>query len=107
MIGHIVFSFVALGMPRQTEAKRQIDRIVGKNIAALMERAKMEPTDIAKELKVSKDHINKLLRGDRGLNIAQLIHLAQLFSVDLERIAYDNGQRPRIIPFLRVVSLKD
>lgn len=89
-------------MPRQTHAKKQVDRIVGKNIRDLRVQKQMEPSDLARELRVSADQINKIERGDRGLNIAQLIHLSALFDVPLERLAYQDGIRPRIIPFLKV-----
>lgn len=91
-------------MPRQSEAKRQIDRVVGKNVSALMLKKGLEPKDVARELVMTSDSVNKILRGDRGLNVAQLVHLSNLFQVGLEQIAYENGVRPRIIPFLRAAG---
>lgn len=92
-------------MPRQSEAKRQVDRIVGKNIRDLREQKKMTPAELGRELGVTADMIGKFELGDRGLNPAQLLHLSQLFDVPLERIVYQNGVKPRIIPMLRKIVL--
>lgn len=90
-------------MPRQTEAKRQIDRIVGKNIRDLREARKMSPKELGDQLGVSADMVTKFERGRSGLNISQLVHVSQIFNVPLERIVYFNGVKPRIIPFLKTV----
>jgi len=63
----------------------------------------MKPGDLASQLGLTPDAINKIERGERGLNVAQLVHLSQIFDVSLERLVYVRGVKPRIIPFLKTV----
>lgn len=84
-------------MPRQTDLKKQVDRIVGANMRRLREGKRLAPADVAAALHVTPDMVLKFERGSRGVNAAQIVLLASFFDVKLEQIIYPSGTPPQIL----------
>ena len=89
-------------MPRNTRLKRQIDGMVGANIERLRKKHGIEPKQLARGLGVTPGMVRLYERGERGLNIAQLVWFAQNFGVNVEEMIYGEASGPRIIPFHRL-----
>ena len=86
-------------MPRNSKLKRQIDEMVGANIERLRKKHGHEPKDLARALGVTPGMIRLYERGERGLNIAQLVWFANLFRVNLDEMVWGEEKAPRIMPF--------
>ena len=86
-------------MPRNTKLKRQIDEMVGRNIERLRIKNGIDPKQLARGLGVTPGMIRLYERGERGLNIAQLVWFADIFRVNLDEMVYGESQGRRIIPF--------
>lgn len=89
-------------MPRDTKLKRQIDKTVGANLERLRTKHQMEPKQLARGLGVTPGMIRLYERGERGLNVAQLVWFADTFRVPLDELVYGEERGPRILPFHRL-----
>ncbi|MGB0854883.1 MAG: helix-turn-helix domain-containing protein [Pikeienuella sp.] len=89
-------------MPRQSEAKRQIDERFGERLKELRSDRGWSRAELGAAMWVSEDLVGKWETGKRGVNLAQLLHLAQVFSLTLDKLVHGDSPPPRIIPITRM-----
>ncbi len=64
---------------------------IGSKIRTLLESNSMSQTDLAQQLGVSKQVINKIVQGKKAINVEELTKIASVLNVTLDELmAFDN-----------------
>jgi transcriptional regulator with XRE-family HTH domain len=89
-------------MPRDSRLETQAKRMLGTSLRLLREDRGWAHDDIADAIGVTADAVRKYERGVRAPGIHQLILLAGMYGVTLDRLVYGQDRRPKPLPVIRL-----
>lgn len=89
-------------MPRDSRLETQAKRMLGTSLKLLREDRGWAHDDIADAIGVTPDAVRKYERGVRAPGIHQLILLAGMYGVTLDRLVYGQDRRPKPLPVIRM-----
>lgn len=84
-------------MADMPKSKRDVNIWFGKRLYQLRVESGRKPAEMGQLCNVSADHWYKFERGERGINLAQLMMLAQNLNMTIDRLVYGAGPRPKIL----------
>lgn len=84
----------------------QLQRITGQAVKALREERGDSVDSVARQLGDTGDSLRKKEAGKRRFSVAEIVRLADLWSVTTDRLIFGVGPRPRFMPVVRLALLQ-
>lgn len=89
-------------MKNRQAFEKQVAQRIGENVAKLRKDRGWDRKEVAGSLGISDDYLGKVERGQRSLSPGDLVRLAYLFGIDIDRLVFGPGERPKLLPLNKI-----
>lgn len=96
-----------MGRKPKSVGERNLDRIVGANVARLRQAQGADVRELAERLEITISMVHKVEQGVRGLTLYQLVKVHRLFGCSLDELIFGEKHKPEHVKRLPIISMKD
>jgi DNA-binding Xre family transcriptional regulator len=70
---------------------------VGSNIQIVLHKKNMKKTDLAKKLNISRQMVQKIINGQKAINVKEISSIAEALSVAIDDLLQESSQQVQIV----------